>query len=118
MSSLFDDRAPKEGALFSIFMGGVRYPEVCELGDPEVMEIIRKEICSLMELKRFTPDLFRIIRHTWAIPPYESDSEFRLEAIKDVEQSFPGLIIGGNLRNGIGMADRIAQATLLADAVV
>lgn len=118
MSALFKNRAPKEGALFSIFMGGVRHPELCELIDYKVEEVIKNEICTLMKLDEFKPELFKIIHHHFAIPQYEADSEDRLKAVDDVERKFPGLIIGGNLRNGIGMADRILQARMLADAAL
>jgi oxygen-dependent protoporphyrinogen oxidase len=116
MSALFKDRAPKDGALFSIFMGGVRKSEICELPVSQLKKIIKKEICQVMRTEEFAPDLFKIIHHEWAIPQYEADTEGRLEAIEEIQNQYPGLIIGGNLRNGIGMADRILQAKTLADA--
>ena len=118
MSALFKDRAPKGGALLSIFLGGVRRPEIYKLPDAEIETIIEKEICDLMQLKEFKPDLFKIIRHKYAIPQYEADSGERFQAIEVVEKQFPGFIIGGNLSNGIGMADRILQARMLADKVL
>ena len=118
MSSLFEGRAPKNGALFSIFMGGVRRPELCDLDDEKVELILKKEICSTMKLKEFNPDLLKIIHHHWAIPQYEADTEYRLKAVTELEEKYPGLIIGGNLRNGIGMADRILQASMLAEAAL
>lgn len=118
MSSLFEGRAPKEGALFSIFMGGVRRSELCELSDDKIEGILKKEICSTMKLEEFNPDLLKIIHHHWAIPQYEADTEFRLKTVADLEEKYPGLIIGGNLRNGIGMADRILQARMLAESVL
>lgn len=116
MSALFKDRAPKDGALFSIFMGGVRRSEICELPISQLKKLIKKEICQVMKTDEFAPDLFKIIHHEWAIPQYEADTEDRLQAIEEVQNQYPGLIIGGNLRNGIGMADRILQAKMLADA--
>jgi oxygen-dependent protoporphyrinogen oxidase len=118
MSSLFEERAPKDGALFSIFMGGVRRPELCDLSNDQVEAILKKEISAVMKLEEYKPDLLKIIRHQWAIPQYEADTEQRLKAVDDLEQKYPGLIIGGNLRNGIGMADRIYQASILAAAVL
>jgi len=118
MSALFGDRAPENGTLFSIFLGGVRKPEIYKLPDNKIEEIIHDEICDLMQLKEFKPDLFKIIRHEYAIPQYEADSGERFQAIENVEKQFPGFIIGGNPRNGIGMADRILQAKMLADAVI
>ena len=71
-----------------------------------------------MKISDFNPDFVKILRHYHAIPQYETDSKERFEAVEALEKNYPGLIIGGNLRNGIGMADRILQARLLADAVL
>jgi oxygen-dependent protoporphyrinogen oxidase len=40
MSALFNNRAPGDGALLSIFMGGVRKPEIYKLTDKEIVKII------------------------------------------------------------------------------
>ena len=118
MSALLNNRAPKDGALLSIFLGGVRKPEIYKLPDVEIEKIIKNEVCDLMQLKEFKPDLFKIIRHEYAIPQYEVNSGERFNSIAEVEKQFPGFLIGGNLRNGIGMADRILQARSLADKVL
>jgi oxygen-dependent protoporphyrinogen oxidase len=118
MSSLFEDRAPKDGALLSVFLGGVRRPDIFTKSENEIKEILNREICDLMQIKKFNPELLKIIRHEWAIPQYEVDSGERFDTIEALENKYPGLIIGGNLRNGIGMADRLLQARMLADAAV
>jgi len=117
MSALFKERAPEGGALFSIFMGGVRRPDIFPLPDETVKEIVRREICDVMQLEDFQPELFKILRHSWAIPQYEADSGERFLAVAQIEKQYPGLVIGGNLRDGIGMADRILQAAKLSEAV-
>jgi oxygen-dependent protoporphyrinogen oxidase len=116
MSALFKDRAPESGALFSVFMGGVRRPEIYDLSDSEIREILKREFSDLMNLTDFEPDLLKIIWHPFAIPQYEVNSGERFSAIESVENQFPGLIIGGNARDGIGMSDRILQAKLLSVA--
>lgn len=117
MSSLFRDRAPAGGALFSIFMGGVRRQDLVDLSEEEVKQIVQKEFTNLMKMNSFQPDLFKIIWHPYAIPQYEADSGERFTAIEKMELLYPGLIVGGNLRDGIGMADRILQGKRLADSV-
>ncbi|HEY5140280.1 MAG TPA: FAD-dependent oxidoreductase, partial [Methylococcales bacterium] len=117
MSALFKDRAPKDGALLSIFMGGVRRPEICDLPDDQVEAILKRDITALMQLDEYHPNLVKIIHHQYAIPQYEADSEERFKAVDAIEKQYPGLIIGGNLKSGIGMAGRILQARQLADAV-
>lgn len=117
MSTLFQGKAPSGGALLSIFMGGVRRPEIYGMDDEKIKEILQRELCELMQISEYKPDLLKIIRHEWAIPQYEADSGQRFDAVAEIENKYPGLILGGNLRNGIGMADRILQARMLADAV-
>jgi oxygen-dependent protoporphyrinogen oxidase len=98
-------------------MGGVRRPDIYQLSEEEVLKVLRREFCDLMQLDEFKPDLLKIVWHEHAIPQYEADSGERFAAVSLVEQQFPGLVIGGNLRDGIGMADRIFQARQLADAI-
>jgi oxygen-dependent protoporphyrinogen oxidase len=116
MSTLFEGRAPEGGAMLSIFMGGVRRQDLIALSDAEIQEILARECTDLLGLKEFKPDLFKIMRHNKAIPQYGVESGERFETIKQLEQQYQGLIIGGNLRDGIGMADRMNQAKALAEA--
>ncbi|WP_430810590.1 MULTISPECIES: protoporphyrinogen oxidase [unclassified Carboxylicivirga] len=117
MSSLFRDRAPDGGALLTIFMGGVRNESFCELDDAAIMKVLEQEFSELMELPTFKPTLVKIKRYAHAIPQYEVNSGERFAAIDRVQKEYPGLIIAGNLRDGIGMADRIKQATHIAKEI-
>jgi oxygen-dependent protoporphyrinogen oxidase len=56
------------------------------------------------------PDEIAIYRHARAIPQYESSTGARLRSIDLLQHKYPGLVIAGNLRDGIGMGDRIKQA--------
>ena len=109
MSSLFPDRAPLNGALLSIFMGGVRRQDLIGLTDREIQIIVEKECIDLLGINDFNPDLFKIIRHQWAIPQYGVESGERFSTIAKLEHQHKGLFIGGNMSNGIGMADRMKQ---------
>ncbi len=113
-SAFLSHRAPQGGAMLSVFMGGVRRPDIFDLTDNQIREIVEREFCDLMRLKNFNPSVFKIFRYREAIPQYGADCEIRFETIDRLERDFPGLIIGGNLRNGIGMADRIAQGKTMA----
>lgn len=117
ISSFLKGRAPKGGALMAIFMGGMRRPEIAELSDDQIVSIIESEIKSMMQLEEFKPDLIKIHRYEYAIPQYGPESSARLEAIHKIETEYPGLILAGNIRDGIGMADRIKQGRTIADQV-
>jgi len=114
MSSLFKNRAPEGGALFSVFMGGIRNESLCDLDDKELLSVLEQEFKDIMKLHDFNPQLIDIKRYSHAIPQYAINTGERINAIEKVQNKFPGLIIAGNLRDGIGMADRIKQATLIA----
>lgn len=117
LSSFLKNRAPKGGALLSVFAGGVRRPELAELPDNEIRQIIAREVKTMMGLTKFAPDVFRTFGYTHAIPQYGENSTQRFDAVQRVEKSYPGLIVAGNLRNGIGMADRIKQARSIAEKI-
>jgi oxygen-dependent protoporphyrinogen oxidase len=68
----------------------------------------------MLGLTNWKPDLLVINRYQHAIPQYGIESEAKLAAVAKLEQQFRGLYLGGNLRDGIGMADRIKQGYGLA----
>lgn len=110
-SSCFQGRAPQGGVLFSYFMGGVKQPELLDLSDQEIEHYVVKYFHEMLKFpSNVEPDLIRIFRHQRAIPQYEVTSGARFAAVEKLQNQYPGLIIGGNLRDGIGMAHRITQA--------
>lgn len=118
-SSCFSSRAPHGGALFSFFMGGVRHPEMMEWTDDEIRNVIVTHLHSMLRFpSNISPDLIRIFRHSCAIPQYGQSSGERFEAISRIENLYPGLILAGNIRNGISLADRIRQASLIAETMI
>jgi len=116
LSSFLKGRAPEGGALLSTFLGGVRKPKMVDLPDDEIKALVEKELKSMLGLTKWQPDLLVINRYQHAIPQYGIESAGRLQAIAELEAEFPGLLLGGNIRDGIGMADRIKQGRNLADS--
>jgi oxygen-dependent protoporphyrinogen oxidase len=116
-SSFLSDRAPRGGALLSVFLGGVRQPGMIEKTDEKIISILEKELKEMMQLPRFSPELLRIFRYPHAIPQYGKESQAKLEAIETLERDHPGLILAGNIRDGIGMADRIRQGKVMAGKI-
>lgn len=114
-SACFTERVPGDGTLLSFFLGGARHPEYIEKSDEEIELIIRHNLHHMLRFpQEIEPDLLRIFRHEKAIPQYTLNSEERFRAIAALEDEYTGLIIGGNIKGGIGMADRIRQAISLA----
>jgi oxygen-dependent protoporphyrinogen oxidase len=64
------------------------------------------------------PDHLEIFRYPYAIPQYEASTEQRLEAIERIEEAFPGIHLAGNIRDGIGIADRVKQGYRVAQQII
>jgi protoporphyrinogen/coproporphyrinogen III oxidase len=116
-SSFFKNRAPEKGALLSVFLGGTKRPGYVDLSDDEIKKIVFEEVSEMFKLSNPQPDILRIFRYRRAIPQYGKTSEERLKAITGIQNRYPGLILAGGIRDGIGMADRIKQASLIASEI-
>lgn len=115
-SAIFSKRAPENGALLSVFMGGMKRSDLYEMSDNEINNIVLDIVRRTMKTDQ-VPDLLRIFRYEHAIPQYEKSTGGRLEAIRKIEGDYPGLILAGNIRDGIGMSDRVKQAKKIADQI-
>jgi oxygen-dependent protoporphyrinogen oxidase len=114
-SACYRKRAPENGALFSFFIGGMKGSHLTRLSDDELHELTVEEFHTMLKFpKNIHPDLIRIFRHPYAIPQYEQSSGERFSTIKRLQNRYPGLILAGNIRDGISMADRILQATKIS----
>jgi protoporphyrinogen/coproporphyrinogen III oxidase len=116
-SAIFRGRAPEGGALLSVFLGGMRDPSMIAKDDDEIRDIVLAEIRETLFCNH-EPDLFRVYRYEHAIPQYGKDSELRLMTIRNIQRDYPGLILAGNIRDGIGMADRVRQARAIATSLL
>lgn len=114
-SSFFQNRAPEGGAVLSVFMGGIRHPEMIDYSDEQIQQVLEKELVPMMKLQELKPNIQHIYRYRHAIPQYGANSKERFEMIDRLEGKYPGLILAGNIRNGIGMADRIKQARMITE---
>lgn len=115
-SSCYSDRAPRGAASLSFFLGGVQHADLLNYSDNELYEVVKEAMHTMLKYPKDTePYKFHIFRHSKAIPQYEADSEERLNTVDKLQERYKGLIIAGGLRDGIGLADRIKQATKLAN---
>jgi oxygen-dependent protoporphyrinogen oxidase len=118
-SSCFRERAPGNGALFSFFIGGLKAVPLTQLSDEALTGLLIREFHAMLRFPAdISPDMIRIFRHTHAIPQYEQNSGERFAAIDRIQNRYPGLILAGNIRNGISMADRILQATTVSKEIL
>jgi len=117
MSTLFKERAPKDGALLTIFVGGTRKEESALLSESELKKLMARELKDMLKIKDFKPDLFKVTHYKRAIAQYGVDSGDRLEAINSIENKYNGLYLAGSMRDGVGVADRVKQAKDIATLI-
>lgn len=118
LSTFLKNKAPENGALLSVFLGGIRQPDMIELTDEQIIQVVKEELMEMFRLDSFSPELIKIFRYRKAIPQYGLESEQKLKIIAQLETKYPGLILAGNIRDGIGIADRINQGRLVASEIV
>lgn len=116
-SAIFGGRAPGEGALLSIFMGGMLRPQMVTKSDEALRAIALKSVQKMLHSTR-EPDLLRIFRYERAIPQYEVSTAARLAAVEKISADYPGLVLAGNMRDGIGMSDRVKQGRQVAEELL
>lgn len=116
-SALFKGRCPEQGAVLSVFVGGIKKPEMILKSDEDIKALVLKEI-ELTLYNAEEPDLFKIFRYEKAIPQYDISTKLRYDSIAQMEEENNGLHLIGNIRDGIGMADRVQQAWELSKVLL
>jgi oxygen-dependent protoporphyrinogen oxidase len=102
----FPDRAPEDRALIRCFLGGTRDPAVLELGDEEILAIVRQELGQILGLAA-PPRFTRVYRWRSAMAQYQVGHLARLDRIERLRKQLPGLALAGNGYRGIGVPDCI-----------
>ena len=118
LSSFFENRAPAGGAMLSVFLGGIKHEEYYSFKDEEIQSLVEDEVGEMLNIKGIKADVLKIFRYKYAIPQYTKTSEQRLQAISLIQNNYPGLILAGNIRDGIGMGDRIKQGRAIAEEII
>jgi oxygen-dependent protoporphyrinogen oxidase len=109
----FPHRAPPDRGIIRAFLGGSRDEAVLDLGDSEVLELVRR---NLREIVRVTaePRFARIHRWRRAMAQYASGHLERVRRIEQLRAALPGLYLAGNAYRGIGVPDCIASGRAAA----
>lgn len=116
-SEMFSGRAPEEGALLSVFLGGMLQQEYASKSKEELIEIALGEIQELLQCSSPEPDLIAVNTYRHAIAQY-TKHHMQVYASKErIEQEHKNIYIGGGFVNGISIADRIAQAKNIAHKI-
>jgi oxygen-dependent protoporphyrinogen oxidase len=94
-STLFPDRAPRNHALLTTFVGGERQPDLVHLADDDLHTLVQKEHYDLLGTTG-EPSFQKIIRWSQAIPLPDHKMGKRKEAAKLLIDQNPGLKFSGS----------------------
>jgi len=112
-STLFNNRAPKDSHLVTVFIGGGRQPELAQKDSEELLKIVLDELKDLIGLTG-NPQFKDHVFWPKSIPGYHVGYDEILNTLSEIEEENPGLILAGNFRHGISVPDCIKNGLDLA----
>ena len=115
-SHKFAGRAPKDHVLIRVFVGGAMQPELLELPNHDLIQLVREELSELIGLEG-EPVVTRVVRWNKAMPQYHVGHLERVKRIEDAMDQVDGLSLMSNALHGVGIAPVIGQAGRLASKI-
>ncbi len=112
----FDHRASDEATLLRAFFTGAAADELLNAADETVQATAHAELISLMRY-RARPIACRIARLPQSMALYVVGHGARLARIGELLQRLPGLHLGGNGYDGVGIPDCIRRSRAIAAAI-
>jgi len=117
LSVKFPRRAPAGSVLMRVFVGGATRPDLFDLPDEAIEELVARELGDLIGVSG-PPQLLEIGRHPRAMPQYTLGHLDRVDAIRRKLARHPRLFLTGIAFDGVGIPDCIHAAEQTAESVV
>lgn len=116
-SSIFPDRAPEDGRILRLIIGGQRDPELVDQDEQGLVRTALEGVRAAMGLTD-EPDVTYVKRWPRGIPSYAPGHIARVDAIFERLASHRGLYLNSNAYRGIAMNDCVRNGRLLAERIV
>ena len=117
LSSMFDNRAPKDETLLTVFIGGSRQPSLASLSKKEIIKLVKTDLKSIYGI--INQPVY--VEHKYwpqSIPQYSLDYQNHLNSLKKIERNLNGLIFTGNYIGGISLENNILNAMKSANKLI
>jgi oxygen-dependent protoporphyrinogen oxidase len=115
-SSLFPNRAPAGHVTLTIYLGGMRAPELAAKPLETLIALATSDLRTLLGVSG-EPAFSHYHRFPNAIPQYEIGfGEFR-KHMDELESDLPGLFFAGHFRDGISLSDSMLSGHRIADRI-
>ena len=111
-SYIFENRAPENHTLITVFIGGSRNPRMASLSESDMISKLYPKIQSCLQIKG--DPVFSYTRH-WesSIPQYSIDHDGIIDQIQNFENRNLNFFLSGNYRSGIALGDCFSDFPLL-----
>ncbi len=117
LSNKFPGRAPHNGRLLRIFIGGDGMTDWADASDAEITAIVTNEINEIMGITA-RPIIQHIFRWPQGNPIYDVGHQYTMNIIEKQVKKIPGLYLTGSSYRGVGIPDCIYQAKQLAKNLI
>jgi oxygen-dependent protoporphyrinogen oxidase len=109
-STKFNHRAPADGLLLRLFVGGDEQEHLVDtLSDNDLLALARAEAAATMGIHT-PPVVHRIFRWPKGNPQYDVGHLERVTSMEQLAATIPGLYLTGSAFRGIGLPDCIKSA--------
>lgn len=116
-STLFPDRAPADHVALTVMVGGAIRPDLVQRSIDEITAAVLPDLNDLLGVSG-APVFRRLQVWPRAIPQYQLGYERFLDAIGASEKAYPGLMVGGQVRDGIALPSCLESGLAMADRAV
>jgi len=101
-SRKFPSRAPDGRVLLRVFLGGALQPELNDLADDAIQQIVREELTELIGLSA-EPEFWKIARLSGMMPQYHVGHLDLVWQIEERATAIPHFALAGNAYRGVGI---------------
>jgi protoporphyrinogen/coproporphyrinogen III oxidase len=98
----FPGRAPEGKVLLRVFVGGALQPELGQLPDAEIQQLVREELADLIGFSG-EPEFSDIVRWQCMMPQYHIGHLDRVAKIEQRAAAIPHFALAGNAYRGVGI---------------
>ena len=106
----FPQRVPQNRALIRCFLGGTRDPQILDLPEGEIAEIVLQDLAEILGI-RADPDFAYVYKWEQAMAQYEVGHRAKIARIQNLLAENPGLALAGNYLGGIGVPDCVRSGS-------
>jgi protoporphyrinogen/coproporphyrinogen III oxidase len=115
-SQKFPGRAPTDGVLIRVFVGGALAPQLADLPDADLKALVLCELVDLLDL-RGEPIWIDIARWPRSMPQYHVGHLARIARIEQLTARLPTLALAGNAYHGVGIPQCIHSGEQAAERI-